>query len=298
MLTTVHQLLDHAKAHRYAVGAFNTVNLEMTLGIIRGAIDANAPVIIQVTETTIDYAGLKPITHIVETIAKNAAVNVPVALHFDHGKSFRSVAECIHAGFSSIMIDASDLPYDENVALTKQAVDYAHKHDVLAQGEVGQMKKAADVEATLHREQYLTNPKEAESFVMSTGIDALAVAIGNVYGVSKMKAGAPPLDLTRLHDIHERIPEIPLVLHGASMLPREQVRAASERGVRIINIITELEFTYTQSLRQTLSAKKNDFDPRNLFEPSIEAMQLLVKRKLDDFGAAGMAENFSLTHQD
>lgn len=297
MLATVRQLIDHATNHQYAIGAFNTVNLEMTLGIIRGAVDARSPVILQVTETTIDYAGLKPITHIVETIAKNAAVNVPVALHFDHGRSFRSVAECVHAGFSSIMIDASDLPYDENVTLTKQAVDYAHKHGVLAQGEIGQLKNAGDSVADLHREKYYTDPKEVEAFVTATGVDTLAIAVGNVYGVAKLAKGAPPLDLDRLQEIHRRSPQLPLVLHGASGLPRDQVRAASERGVRIINIVTELEWTYTQSLRQTMKAKPNEYDPRNLFEPSIEAMQQLVARKLTDFGSASAAESFPILHE-
>ncbi len=292
MLVTVKQLLDHARQHQYAIGSFNTVNLEMTLGIIRAAVDARSPVIIQVTETTIEYAGLKPITHIVETIAKNAAVNVPVALHFDHGKSFRSIAECIHAGFSSIMIDASDLPFDENVVLTKQAVEYAHKHSVLAQGEIGQLKPADDSIAALYKERYLTDPKEAESFVKQTGVDTLAVAIGNVYGVAKLERGAPPLDLDRLGEIHHRLPTTPLVLHGASALKRDALRPAIERGVRIINIVTEVEYTFTQTLRSTFKAYEAEYDPRALFEPSIRAVQELVMKKLEDFGSAGAAADF------
>lgn len=290
MLVTVKHLLNHARQHKYALGAFNTANLEMTLGIIRGAVDARSPVIIQVTETTIDYAGLKPITHIVETIAKNAAVNVPVALHFDHGKSFRSIAECIHAGFSSIMIDASDVPYDENVALTKQAVDYAHKLGVLAQGEIGELRQADDSIASAYPERYMTDPKEAEKFVQETGVDALAVAVGNVYGVSKMKTGAPPLDLKRLEEIHSRFPDLPLVLHGASAMPREAVRNAVERGVRVINIVTEVEYVFIHSLRQTLAARAEAYDPRELLEPSISAVRQLVVNKLKDFGSAGMAD--------
>ncbi len=292
MLVTVKQLIDHAQKHSYAVGAFNTVNLEMTLGIIRGACDAKSPVIIQVTETTIEYAGLKPITHIVETIAKNAAVNVPVALHFDHGKNFRSIAECIHAGFSSIMIDASELPFDENVALTKQSVDYAHKHGVLALGEIGEMKKAEDAVAALEPEKYMTDPKEAERFVKETGVDALAVAVGNVFGIRKMEHGAPPLDIPRLTDIHTRLQSIPLVLHGASALKPDAARAAIEQGVRIINIITELEYAFSVRLRHTLRAFEQEFDPRNLLEPSIGAVQDVVAMKLEDFGSKNAAVDF------
>ncbi|MBI4092464.1 MAG: class II fructose-bisphosphate aldolase family protein [Candidatus Kerfeldbacteria bacterium] len=292
MLVTVRQLLAHAQHHGYAVGAFNTVNLEMTLGIIRGAVDANAPVVIQVTETTIQYAGLKPITHIVETIAKNAAVNVPVALHLDHGRNFRSIAECINAGFSSIMIDASDLPYDENVVLTKQAVDYAHKHGVQAQGEIGQLKKADDSIAALVREKYMTDPIEAESFVKATGVDSLAVAIGNVYGIAKMERGAPPLDLDRLNHIHGRIPSVPLVLHGASALKPEAIRLAVNGGIRVINIVTEIEHAFTSRLRHTLQAYAEEYDPRIILEPSIESVQRLVAQKLRDFGSSGAAKDF------
>ncbi len=292
MLVTVRQLIEHATRHRYAIGAFNTTNLEMTLGIIRGAVDANSPVIIQVTETTIEYAGLKPITHIVETIAKNAAVNVPVALHFDHGKNFRSIAECIHAGFSSIMIDASDLPFDENVALTKQSVDYAHKHGVIAQGEIGQLKQAGDAIATLTPEKYLTDPVEVERFVKETGVDTLAIAVGNVYGVKKMEKGAPPLDLNRLADIRARIPSVPLVLHGASALKPEAIRDAIDGGIRIINIVTEIEYAFSLRLRHTLKAFEQEYDPRVILEPSIAAVQDIVVNKLRDFGSKGAASDF------
>ncbi len=292
MLVTLRSLLEHAAKNHYALGAFNTVNLEMTLGIIRAAVDKQSPVIIQVTETTIDYAGLKPITHIVETIAKNSAVNVPVALHFDHGKSFRSIAECINAGFSSIMIDASDLPFDENVALTKQAVDYAHKRGVLAQGEIGQLKRAEDFAADLDREKHLTNPAEVVKFVKATNVDSLAIAIGNVYGVYKMQRGAPPLDLDRLDAIHRAIPDVPLILHGASALERDQIEEAVSRGIRIVNIITELEWAFTEKLRQTARELPNVYDPREILEPSITAVQRVVMDKLDLFNSAGQSKIF------
>lgn len=292
MLVSLRTLLEHAARNHYALGAFNTVNLEMTLGIIRGAVDVQAPVVIAVTETTIDYAGLKPITHIVETIAKNSAVNVPVALHFDHGRSFRSVAECIHAGFTSIMIDASDLPFDENVLLTRQVVDYAHKRSVLAQGEVGRLRRAQDFVAAEQRDQTLTDPREAEKFVRETSVDTLAVAVGNVYGVYKLHRGAPPLDLGRLEAIHQRIPDVPLTLHGASAITREQLQAAIERGIRIVNIVTELEYAFSERLRETVRTRSEEYDPRAILEPSVDAVRDIVKEKLALFGAAGQAATF------
>jgi fructose-bisphosphate aldolase class II len=232
-------------------------------------------------------------TQIVETIAKNAAVNVPVALHYDHGKSFRSIAECIHAGFSSIMIDASDLRYDENVILTKQAVEYAHKHDVLAQGEIGELKRADDIKAQEHPQRYMTDPKQAEDFVRATGVDALAIAIGNVYGIAKFAHGPPPLDIKRLDDIHHRVPNIPLVLHGASALPKTQIKAAVEHGIRVINIVTEIEYIFTNTLRRVIATSDEEYDPRIILEPSISAIQQFVENRLHDFGSSGMAEKIA-----
>ncbi|MBI4414984.1 MAG: class II fructose-bisphosphate aldolase [Candidatus Kerfeldbacteria bacterium] len=289
MLVSLQQLVRQAQTGGFALGAFNTQNLETTLGIIRAAVDAHSPVVIQVSETTIEYAGIKPITHIVETIAKNAAVDVPVALHLDHGKKFWSIAECIHAGFSSIMMSASDLPFDENIALTKQAADYAHARGVWAQGELGRVRASDDYLATVHREEYLTDPVQAKEFVKATGIDTLAVAVGNVWGVHKLSKGTPPLDEDRLKAIHKATPSVPLVLHGASGLPREQIDLARRYGVSIINIDTELRWVFTKRLRATLDEDKNRFDPREVLEPSINAVRDLVAEKLAMFGSAGKA---------
>lgn len=289
MLVSMKKLVEDAVKGGYALGAFNTQNLETTLGIIRAAVDCHSPVVIQVSETTINYAGLKPITHIVQTIAKNAAVDVPVALHLDHGKRFVSIAECIHAGFTSIMISASELPYDENLALTKQVVEYAHERGVWAQGELGQVKASDDFLATTHQEEYLTDPKQVRSFVKETGVDTMAVAIGNVWGVSKLKKGAPPLDEKRLHEIHNEIPHIPLVLHGASGLPKEQIDQARQDGVVIVNIDTELRWAFTERLRSTLKENAESYDPRDVLEPSIKAVQDLVTEKLHMFDSVNRA---------
>lgn len=288
MLVHIKEIVPRARRDGYAIGAFNTVNLEVTLAIIRAAVAKHSPVIVQVSETTIKYAGLKPITHIVETIAKNEAVNVPVALHLDHGKSFRSVAECINSGFSSIMIDASDLPLDENIILTKQAVDYARKRDVWAQGEIGRVKGIEEAISVSEREASMTTPEEAMTFVQKTGVDTLAVSIGNVHGIWKMRKGVPKLDIKRLKDISREI-TIPLVLHGASGLPQDEIQKAIATGITIINIDTELRLAFTETLRTTLRENQEIYDPREVLTPSIEAIQRVVEEKIEMFGSKGRA---------
>lgn len=288
MLVHIKEIVPRARRDGYAIGAFNTVNLEVTLAIIRAAVAKRSPVIVQVSETTIKYAGLKPITHIVETIAKNEAVNVPVALHLDHGKSFRSVAECINSGFSSIMIDASDLPLDENIILTKQAVDYARKRDVWAQGEIGRVKGIEEAISVSEREASMTTPEEAMTFVQKTGVDTLAVSIGNVHGIWKMRKGVPKLDIKRLKDISREI-TIPLVLHGASGLPQDEIQKAIATGITIINIDTELRLAFTETLRTTLRENQEMYDPREVLTPSIEAIQRVVEEKIEMFGSKGRA---------
>ncbi len=287
MLIHLSELLKEAKGKDYAIGAFNIENLETTIGVVRGAIKMKAPIILQVSETSIQYAGLKAITSIVQTIAANEAEDIPIALHLDHGKSFRSVAECVRAGFSSVMMDASDMPFMENIVLTKQAVDFTHRKNVLAQGELGIVKGLEEVSSE-ERERMMTNPDEAEEFVVKTGVDSLAVAVGNVHGIIKMQKGNPGLDLDRLEAIHKVIPDTPLVLHGASGLPQKQIYAGINLGITIINIDTELRLAFTNSLRDTLNGDANMFDPREVLTPSIEAIQKVVEEKIEIFGSGGV----------
>jgi len=286
MLVHLKEILEKAKKENYAIGAFNTSNLEVTLGIVQAAVAKKAPIIIQVSETAIQYAGLKPITHIVETIAKNEAVKIPIALHLDHGKSFHSITECIEAGFSSIMIDASDLAFDENISLTKKAVDYAHKKGVLAQGELGEVIRGRrGVVNQLEREIGMTDPKEAEEFVKKTNVDTLAVAIGNVHGIWKLQLGVPKLDIERLKEICKRV-KIPLVLHGASGLKKEEINEAIKFGIRIVNIDTEIRLAFINSLRKVLEQNGQEYDPRKILVPAIKAVQQLVEEKIEMFGSA------------
>ena len=287
MLVHIKEIVEEAKKKGFALGAFNVFNLESILSVAEAAAEKKAAVIIQVSETTIDYAGLKAITHIVKTVAKNQAKEAKIAFHLDHGKNFLSVMECIEAGFSSIMMDASNLIFDENVALTKKAVDYAHRHKVWAQGEVGRIvKEAAEIKKMEENpEHFLTKPEEACEFVEKTGVDALAVSIGNVHGPYKMKNGVPHLFLDQLRKIKKMI-DIPLVLHGASGIKEEEIKKAIELGIVIINIDTEIRLVFRESLIKSLAEaqKTNEFDPRKILKPSIETMRDLVIKKIEIFG--------------
>lgn len=284
----IKNLAAKARRKKYGLGAFNTQNLEITLGIVRGAEEARAPAVIQISEATIDYAGLETITGIIKTAAKNSALRAPLALHLDHGRKLQSVIDCVKAGFSSVMMDASHLPFGENVALTKKAAQYAHKHGVWAQGEIGRLKGVEDVVKVAGREAFMTHPDEAAEFVKKTGVDTLAVSIGNVHGIMKIRQGVPNLDLQRLKEIADKI-KIPLVLHGASGIPREQIEKAVKLGISIINIDTELRLAFTDSLRKTLIGDKDIYDPRKVLTPAVEAVKKIVTEKIKIFGSAGKA---------
>ncbi|HOY56374.1 MAG TPA: class II fructose-bisphosphate aldolase [bacterium] len=291
MLVHIKDLIRQAQKGSYAVGAFNVFNLETTLGVVRAAVKMGAPVIVQVSETTIEYAGLKPITQIVESVAKNEAVKIPVALHLDHGKSFRSVAECIKVGFSSIHIDASEIPFEENIILTKQAVDYAHKHNVWAQGELGILRGVEDkAQVPEDMAPFFTDPDQAAEFAIKTGIDTLAVSIGNMHGIKKFRdIGVPDLDLKRLEMIHQKTSNIPIVLHGASGVLEKQLKQAIEYGVRIINIDTELRLAFSNAMRQILEKDSSIYDPRQIFAPATDILQKVVEEKIKMFGSEGKA---------
>ena len=288
MLVHIKEIIPKAEKSDYAVPAFNTFNLESTLAIARGAVAQNSPVIIQVSEKTIEYAGLKPITHIVETIAKNEAVNVPVALHLDHGKSFRSVAECIHAGFSSIHIDASELPFDENVILTKQATDYAHKYGVWVQGELGTIlgqKQMIDKKTSQELEKFMTKPDEAEEYVRKTKIDTFAPSVGAIHGIF---VGKEKINQELVKKIKEKT-NLPLVLHGASGVSNQDIRQAIKNGLTVINIDSSLRETFSNTLREILMTHRLEIDPRKILALVTDAIQEIIEEKIILFGSKGMA---------
>lgn len=282
MLAHAKDLIKDAFQKSYAVGSFNTANLEITQGIVDAANMQKSPAIVMVSETSIEYAGIKPITHIVSTIAKNEAVSVPIALHLDHGKKFHSVVETINAGFSSVQIDGSELALDENIMLTKQVVDYAHKRNVIVQGEVGRIPGVhASNGKTKFKKGAYTNVQDAIKFVKETNVDTLAVSIGNCHGLHVLD-----LDFGLLKELREAL-DIPLVLHGGSGTRDEDVKKLISLGITDINIDSEIRQAFTSTLRQTLKSKPDEVDPRKLLKPSREAVTKKVAEKMDVFGSTG-----------
>ena len=305
MLVTNKELLLPAMQKGYAVGAFNIQNLESLLAVVEAAVEEKSPVIVAVTPSSIKYGGLAYLTKIVRTAAESAPV--PMSLHLDHGKDFETVSKCVEAGFTSVMIDGSFLKFEENIALTKRVVDLAHAKGVSVEAELGRL--AGVEESTVEeREAVLTDPDSAKEFVEQTGVDTLAVAIGTSHGAYKFK-GEAKLDFERLRLIRERV-NIPLVLHGASSVPQwiiqkavkygaelagakgipeEHIKKAISLGISKINIDTDLRLAFTATIREVLSTKPKEFDPRKILGPAKEAIKEVVKSKMRLFGSSGKA---------
>jgi fructose-bisphosphate aldolase class II len=305
MLVTNRDLLLPAKQKAYAVGAFNINNLESLLAVAEAAVQEESPVIVAVTPSAIKYAGLSYLAKIVKNAAELAPV--PMSLHLDHGENFETVAKCVEAGFTSIMIDGSFLKFEENVALTRQVVNLAHPKGVAVEAELGRL--AGVEESTVEeKEAVLTDPNSAKEFVEKTGVDALAVAIGTSHGAYKFKA-EPKLDFERLRLIKERV-SAPLVLHGASSVPQwivekavkygaelagakgipeEHIKKAISFGIAKINIDTDLRLAFTATVREVLTNSPKEFDPRKILGPAKEAMKEVVKNKMRLFGSSSKA---------
>ncbi|HET91226.1 MAG TPA: class II fructose-1,6-bisphosphate aldolase [Chloroflexi bacterium] len=283
MLVSSKGLLLAAQQEGYAVGAFNTNNLEITHAIFRAAVAQRAPVLLQLSSGAITYAGIQFLSQIVRTGASSA--DVPAALHLDHGPDFDTVMLCLRHGFTSIMRDASKLPFDENVAEIRKVVGAAHAVGVPVEAELGRLVGVEDHVVVSEREQAMTDPDEAAAFVEATGCDFLAVSIGNAHGFYK---GEPNLDFDRLQAIRDRV-DVPLVLHGASGIPDHQIRTAIELGICKINIDTEIRYAFAQSVRRTLAEQPEQIDPRKILGPAIDGMQAVVERKIELFGSKGRA---------
>lgn len=283
MLAHIKDLVQDAQEKRYALGAFNIHNLESVLGVAQAAVKKNSPAIIQVSESTIKYMGLKPVVHIVSTVAKNIALNVPIALHLDHGKTFESVIECIDAGFSSVHIDASHLPLDENIKYTKQVVQFARAKGVWVQGEVGAMVGGhGSIGSTIDIPK--ADPKEVIEFVKATGVDTIAAAIGTAHG----RYTNEEIDFDLLKKIVDAI-KLPFILHGGSGTSVADIQKAILNGVNVINIGTDIKVAFCQKLIETCCANKEETDPRNLLAPCIDAIESVVAQKMDEFGSANRA---------
>jgi len=305
MLVTNKDLMLPAMQKAYAVGAFNISNLESLLAVVEAAAEEKSPVIVAVTPSSINYAGLAYIAKMVKAAAESAPVLM--SLHLDHGKDVETVSKCIDAGFTSVMIDGSHLKFEENVALTKRVVDLARPKGVSVEAELG--KLAGVEESTVEeKEAVLTDPDAAEEFVERTGVDALAVAIGTSHGAYKFK-GEPKLDFERLKLIREKVSTL-LVLHGASSvpsqiiekavkygaelggakgIPEEHIQKAISLGITKINIDTDLRLAFTAATREFLVKSPKVFDPRKILGSSKEAMKEVVKGKMRLFGSSGKA---------
>lgn len=282
MLAHLRDLVKDAKKGNYALGSFNIHNIESALGVAQAAQKAKSPAIIQVSESTIKYMGLKPITHIVSTVAKNIASKVPIALHLDHGKSFDSVIECINAGFTSVHIDASHLPLDENINLTKQVVELAHRKNVWVQGEVGAIMGGHGNIMGRLKNIPLADLEEVVEFVKKTRVDTIAAAIGTAHGVYKNEDIIFPL----LREIKKRTKKT-FVLHGGSGVNTKKIKKAIKEGVNIINIGSDIKIAFSRTLIKTCAKNKKETDPRNLLRPTIRAVEKVVLEKIKIFGSSG-----------
>jgi tagatose 1,6-diphosphate aldolase GatY/KbaY len=275
---TTYELLKAAQKGGYAVGAFNAENMEMVQAIISAAEEMDAPVIVQTTAGTLKYAPPKCFAGMVSRLA--AGAKVPVALHLDHGNSYELAEECKREGYTSLMIDGSLLPYDGNVTLTRRVVIMAGELPVEAElGTVGGKEDGHEARA-----QY-TDPVEAADFVARTGISSFAVAIGTAHGIYK---GIPKLDLDRLSEIR-RVVDIPLVLHGTSGVPHDQVRASIERGICKVNYATELRIAFTEGVRKAMADKPDAYDPKNYLGSGRDAVKVLVSDRIRLCKSAGKA---------
>lgn len=305
-LVSAKDILVPARQGGYAVGAFNTSNLEISQAIFEAASETRSPVLVATSDSAIEYAGFDNIFAMVKHLAEY--YGVPAALHLDHGADLGVVVKCIRHGWTSVMIDASKLEYAANVAATGQVVEIAHMAGVPVEAELGRLGGIEDKVKVDEREAFLTDPDQASEFVERTGCDSLAIAIGTSHGAYKFKA-EPKLDLDRLAEISRRV-AIPLVLHGASSVPEdvlakaakygaklpgakgvpeEALKAAIARGIAKINIDTDLRLAFTGAVREILTEKPEVFDPRKILGQSRKAIKEVVRRKMELFGSSGKA---------
>ncbi len=305
-LVSSNEILVPAREHGYAVGAFNTSNLEITQAIFEAAAEMKSPVIVATSESAIEYAGFDNLFNMVSHMAD--CFGVKAALHLDHGKDLDIAVKCIRHGWTSVMIDASKLEYKENVTATSAVARIAHMAGVPVEAELGRLAGIEDMVSVNEREAALTDPAQAAEFVERTGCDSLAIAVGTSHGAYKFK-GTPKLELDRLSEIAARV-ERPLVLHGASSVPQdvletaakygaklpgakgvpeEAVKEAVKRGIAKINIDTDLRLAFTGGIRRVLIESPEVFDPRKIVGSAREAIRDVVKRKIRLFGSDGRA---------
>jgi len=329
-LISLRQLLDHAAENGYGVPAFNVNNLEQIRAIMEAADEAYSPVILQASAGARKYAGSNFLKHLIQAAIEEFP-HIPIVMHQDHGVSAAVCQRSIQLGFSSVMMDGSlgedgktPMDFDYNVAVTKAAVAMAHACGVSVEGEIGCLgsletgmageEDGIGAEGVLSREQMLTDPQEAEDFVNATGVDALAIAVGTSHGAYKFSR--PPtgdiLAISRIKEIHAKIPNTHLVMHGSSSVPQEwltiinefggeipetygvpvsEIQEGIRHGVRKVNIDTDLRLASTGAARKFLAENPSEFDPRKFLIPTMTAMKGIVKDRLEAFGCAGQVSN-------
>jgi ketose-bisphosphate aldolase len=280
MLVTTKELYKKAQKEGYAVGAFNVSTLEAIKAVINAAMKLRSPVVIETSENEMAYLDPALVFDIVQELAKD--LRISVGLHLDHGKSMESVKRAISAGYTSIHLDGSSLPYEDNVRLTKEAADFAKAKGLTVEGELGHISGSSEIhsEGITIDEKMLTDPELAKKFVGVTGIDILAVSIGNIHGMYKNE---PKLDFVRLAKIKEI--GLPMSLHGGSGIPEDQVRRAIGLGITKVNVNTELREAYTSSLRQELKENPDEIVPYEYLPEEIEAIEDIVEKKIRLFGS-------------
>lgn len=283
MLLTGKELLLDAQKGKYAVGAFNVNNMEIIQAIIGAAEELNSPVILQASQGGLKYAGVEYIAELGKLAA--SLTHVPVALHLDHGTDFEQVIKCIRNGFSSVMIDGSRFPLEENIAFTKRVVEIAHMVGVTVEAELGKIGGTEDHITVDEKDATFTDPKEAKRFVDETGVDYLAIAVGTAHGVYQ---GEPEIDFDRIKAIRNAI-DIPLVLHGSSGVPAKSLEKAIELGICKINIDTDVRASFARTVKQYLEENPDQIDPRKILGPARDNMQETIMEKMKIFGSVNRA---------
>lgn len=277
--------MQKAQEKGVAIAAFNVHNLETIQAVMEGAAEEMAPVIIQTTPGTLKHAGLHNVAAIVK--AQAALYDIPVALHVDHCTSFDTIVKCIQHGYTSVMIDSAELPYEENIQSVRRVVEVAHAAGVFVEAEIGRIGGVEDDMFINEEEAAFTVPEEAADFAQATGIDSLAIAIGTAHGMYK---GEPKLDFARLSAIRKLV-QIPLVLHGASGVPDDSIRESLTRGIVKINIATELKLPMADAIRASLM-NAEESDPRNYMGAARNAVKKVVKDKIRLCNSSGLAKEF------
>ena len=308
-LVTTKEMFEKSMKEGFAIGAFNVNNMELIQGIVDAAAENNSPVILQASSSAIKYARINYLMKMIETTKKKQPKK-PIAIHLDHGPDFETCKMCVDNGFTSVMFDGSKYDFEENIRLTKEVVDYAHAHGVVVEAELGKLAGIEDDVNVSASDAMYTDPAQAEEFVRRTGVDSLAIAIGTSHGAYKFK-GEAKLRFDILKQIKERIPNTPIVLHGASTVipelvnmcneyggnipgakgvPDEILHEASISGVSKINVDTDLRLAMTAGIRKVFVEDPSAFDPRKYLIPARELVKETVSHKMKDvFGSANKA---------